>query len=77
MKGSESRDKIYLTFTMKKRVLFLDFARMLCMLWIVGVWHMQAYLSDGFAVQNRITENVTIGVLATFTFISGFFLGGY
>lgn len=39
------------------------------MLWIVGIWHMQAYLSDGFAIQNEITEKITIGVLTTFTFI--------
>ena len=31
----------------KERVPFLDTARALCMLWIVGIWHMQAYLSNG------------------------------
>lgn len=37
------------------------------MLWIVGIWHMQAYLSDGFAIQNEITENITIGVLTIYS----------
>lgn len=60
----------------KERVPFLDTARALCMLWIVGIWHMQAYLSNGIQIQNQYTNYITVSVLATFTFISGFFLGG-
>lgn len=59
-----------------RRIPFLDTARSLCMLWIVGIWHMVAYLSNKFEVQNSYTNYITIGVLATFTFLSGFFLGG-
>ena len=59
----------------KKRVPYLDTARALCMFWIVGIWHMQTYLSNGIQIQNQYTNYITVSVLATFTFISGFFLG--
>lgn len=61
---------------MKGRILFFDIARALCVLWIVGVWHIPQYLHS-----EEINENidkfglVTYSVLACFTFISGFFLG--
>ena len=57
----------------KPRIKFLDCSRALCMLWIVGIWHMQEYMGLNF--QNPITKNVTAGVLATFTLISGYFIG--
>lgn len=57
----------------KQRIKFLDCSRALCMLWIVGIWHMQEY--TGLNIQNSITKNVTSGVLATFTLISGYFIG--
>lgn len=57
----------------KPRIKFLDCSRALCMLWIVGIWHMQEYMGLNF--QNPITKNVKAGVLATFTLISGYFIG--
>ena len=56
---------------MKKRVMFLDASRAFCMLWIVGIWHVVNL--DRFKPG---IEVITIGVLALFTFISGYFLGG-
>lgn len=61
---------------MKQRVLFFDIARALCVLWIVGVWHITNYMHS----QNIIDTIsqwalVTHIALAGFTFISGFFLG--
>ena len=58
---------------MKKRVVSLDVARSLCMLYIVGFWHMDDYIGRGW--DTIIGEGVTSGVLAMFTFISGFFMG--
>ena len=60
---------------MKNRVHYLDTARALCMLWIIGVWHIGAYSSSSFVKSNIYTNPITVGVLATFTFISGKFLG--
>lgn len=61
----------------KERVDFFDTVRAICCLWIVAVWHIEPYLKPPvFSIHNEYTEYITIGVLATFTFISGFFLGG-
>ena len=58
----------------KNRIYSLDCSRALCMLWIVGFWHLKEYCSQ-INVNNFIIGNVKFGVLATFTFISGYFLG--
>lgn len=58
----------------KKRNLTLDIARAFCVLWIVGVWHLQNYF-DYIDFVNEVTKMITSGVLATFTFLSGLFLG--
>ena len=58
------------------RVDYLDTARALCMLWIIGIWHMTAYIKNAQSISNIYTRPITVGVLATFTFISGYFLGG-
>lgn len=60
---------------MKNRVYYLDTARALCMLWIIGIWHIGAYVEKVFLKSNIYTNPITVGVLATFTFISGKFLG--
>ena len=44
------------------------------MIWIVAFWHLEAYLAGNVKIQNEYTQCLTIGVLSTFTFISGFFL---
>ena len=63
--------------TIKKRLEFVDCSRALCMLWIVGVWHMFGYLNNinEAILSSTITSSITNGVLATFTFISAYFLG--
>lgn len=58
------------------RLQFIDNSRALCMLWIVGFWHLSGYLSGNFNIANDITNGVTNGVLAAFTFFSAYFLGG-
>lgn len=59
----------------KARVAFLDTARALCMFWIVGVWHFGSHIENWVPLPSY-SNSITDGVLAAFTFISGFFLGG-
>ena len=56
----------------------MDTMRALCMLWIIAIWHIGRYLETGrtFVPYNEYTECITTGILATFTFLSGYFLGG-
>lgn len=44
------------------------------MLYIVAFWHLPDYFPGG-GTQNPLTYSITYGVLATFTFISGYLLG--
>ena len=62
-----------------KRDITFDIARSLCILWIVGVWHLKDYLNlDGVDGEMMFAgELVTTSVLGAFTFISGFFLKKY
>ena len=52
----------------------------MCVLWIVGVWHMRQYLP--LELRPSVTDipvykSITMGVLACFTFLSGYFLKKY
>lgn len=59
---------------MQKRLYSFDIMRALCMLWIVGFWHLQEYI-DSIAIYNSFTYWITNGVLGTFFWISGYFIG--
>ena len=62
------------------RLIEFDFCRSICVLWIVGFWHLQYYLAPEFQLEGNtweICRVLTNGVLATFTFLSGFFLKKY
>lgn len=56
-----------------KRTEYMDCARAICTLWIVGFWHLFSYIGNN--IVSPITSQITYGVLAAFTFISGYFLG--
>ena len=57
---------------MTKHIVIIDIVRTMCVIWIVGVWHMVDY----FPGHDLLNYNyVTIGVLGIFTFLSGLFLG--
>ena len=60
----------------KKRDITFDIARSLCILWIVGVWHLKDYVClDGVSEDiMRAGDVITTAVLGAFTFMSGFFL---
>lgn len=57
----------------RNRLVHIDCSRALCMLWIIGFWHLVNYTS--YLIDNKFAETVTYGVLSAFTFFSGFFLG--
>mgnify|MGYP007030558590 CR=1 FL=1 len=57
-----------------RRIGSIDSTRAICMLWIIGVWHMQSY--SNFSLGNdSLFCKLTPCVLGTFMFISGFFAG--
>lgn len=63
-----------------KRLPELDIIRSLCVLYIVGVWHLDSYLAPQFAFSGytlSVLHNVTIAVLGTFTLLSGLLLEKY
>lgn len=65
---------------MKNRFVLFDITRALCVIWIVGIWHMNEYMNvecKFFQDDSSIKEVFSIltnGVLAAFTFISGYFM---
>lgn len=63
-----------------KRDVVYDAVRAVCMLWIVGFWHLRDYLPMEYQFGKDLLhtgEIVTWGVLASFAFISGLFLSKY
>lgn len=66
---------------MKDRDIYYDFVRCVCVVWIIGIWHMTNYLSEisilRKMVLNERGDDMTKIVLASFTFLSGLFLGRY
>ena len=57
-----------------------DLCRVLCVIWIVGFWHLQYYVSESYRLQGVAYECckiITNCILACFTFLSGFFLSKY
>lgn len=59
----------------RKRIEFIDCTRSICMLWIIGIWHLAGYIKGQPNINNYITSTITNGVLATFMFLSGYFMG--
>lgn len=60
---------------MNKRVAFFDCARSLCLLHIVGYWHIYRQFTVPAKLPAALGNSLTQGVLATFFFISAYFLG--
>lgn len=61
-----------------KRVSSLDNARALCVVWIVGFWHMIGYWEPLYKLPisyDNVCQIVTWTTLAAFTYFSGYFLG--
>lgn len=60
---------------MKNRIAFFDCARSLCMLYIVAYWHVYAHFNREISLPALLGGSLSRGVLATFFFISAYFLG--
>lgn len=54
-----------------KRIIRYDIARSICMLWIVGVWHMFSGYFGIVIDKNIYLSSITGGVLAVFFYMSG------
>lgn len=64
----------------KERILYLDTARVIAMLWIVCYWHVKDYVEIGenhAALSIYGDQYITDIMLAVFMFLSGFFMTNY
>lgn len=60
----------------KTRFLYIDIARVIAMLWIVGWWHLIQYSKVGEDSYHFIGDNsITMLMLGLFMFLSGFLIG--
>lgn len=59
----------------RKRLAFFDCSRALCMLYIVAVYHITVYLPSFIPISLHSRHCIAYGTLATFFFISAYFLG--
>lgn len=65
---------------MNKRNYTYDFLRVVCMIWIVCIWHLTDYYKDTpffHIIHDSKLSYVVYIALAAFTFLSGLFLGKY
>jgi peptidoglycan/LPS O-acetylase OafA/YrhL len=60
----------------RTRNMGVDFLRAICILYIVGYWHLMNYTTAVPGYVNWFTEGLTYIAMATFVFCSGFLLGG-
>lgn len=60
----------------KKRILWIDFMRSICVIYIVGFWHLDDYMSIEIQeiTANNFTYQTVYCILATFTLLCGFFV---
>ena len=59
-----------------KRKTSFECCRAVCMLWIVAIWHGREYVYNlPWQLGAHVFSDITKGTLATFVFISGYFLG--
>ena len=70
------RNRFISNFNFDNRNLIFDYMRSICVIWIVAFWHINAYMKNdvinSFGETNFACE-ITYCVLASFTFISGYF----
>ena len=60
-----------------QRILFIDVARVIAILWIVGFWHLMEYSGDDFKTKYYLpaAKHISMVMLGLFMFISGNLLG--
>lgn len=72
---ARSRDSERRPSGRSKRNPGIDCLRVLCVLYIVGFWHVAGYVSSSSLHVNVISRRVTCIILGTFVFVSGYFIG--
>lgn len=60
-----------------ERIPYLDVARSIAVLWIVGYWHLRVYCGEDHIISFPGDEWITIVVLGLFMFISGILISKY
>lgn len=59
------------------RILYLDFAKVICMFWVTAILHLLQYLGDDWDLYLQPWGyNLTWSTLGTFSFIGGLLMGG-
>ncbi len=60
-----------------QRILFVDVARVIAILWIIGFWHLMEYSGDDFKTKYYLpaAKHISMVMLGLFMFISGNLLG--
>ena len=58
-----------------ERIKSFDFCKGICMLWIVGIWHLFSGYFNIPIRDNSLCLSITYGCLSTFIFISGYLAG--
>lgn len=69
-----------LQYENEKYIFALDLVRVICMIWIVFIWHLNDYLPIGYhmlGITLSICEKITIAALFIFTLISGYLMAKY
>ena len=62
----------------KGRIIHLDIIRVICMIWVIALWHMRNYTQplNWNLISIQTMQQITFGCLAMFTFLSGYLAGG-
>lgn len=62
---------------LSNRIAYIDTARVISMLWIVGYWHLIQYSGKGYIEKYTFEgeEYITMSMLGLFMFLSGYLLG--
>lgn len=66
--------------TNARHIFIFDLIRMICMIWVVFIWHLNDYLPIGFhfsSITLCICEKITIAALFIFTLLSGYSMAKY
>lgn len=66
----------------QKRILYLDIARVIAVLWIVGYYHLRVYVGPSYYIREGSVsfygdKIIIIIMLSLFMFLSGFFMSSY
>ena len=64
----------------KKYIFWIDLVRVICMMWIVFVWHLKDYLPGEYQMFGsilKVSQWITVTALFAFTLLSGYSMAKY